>query len=347
MPTTRTGPQSLRQRSAANPWVRHLLLLLAGAALVLPVEWVVHAASPTADTRAVVVESSVERRGSTGRVSYIHNAVAVTADGAAIDLDAAGSGAGALAELDLGAPVVITRSAADGRVLLVRAPQTVIDVENHWGAVVLRVGCLLVAGAALWLGWVAPRAVVVAFALMPLGAALVLVVLPRQHDIGAYPYPVRDAMQHYLDPPTATPSDPNRSTFRVDAVVPIGTAVPTDLDTTVTVTGPPRTGLPAGADPGIDEVFSTVRIPVRVEPAPPARRARLPTVLLLLGEGRGSTVRLDQEPACAGAPDAVPDRHDGPREGYVCYAVPDDFEARYLVLRNDDVAVDLRSAPPP
>jgi hypothetical protein len=203
-----------------------------------------------------------------------------------------------------------------------------------------------VAAAALWLGRAAPRGRVAAVVLVPLGALLTLLVLPRDHDIGTYPYPGPDAMHNYLDPPTTTPRDPNSTTFRVDEVVPIGTPAEAGIGAFVTVTGPPRTGLPAGADPEIDRWFTTVHIPLRAEPAPNARHSthHLPTNMLLIGDGRGRTMRLDQDPACGGAPQAIPSPFEGTREGYVCYAVPDDFRARYLVFRNDYLAVDLRPA---
>src|ERR1044072_5329598 len=105
-----------RNRLARHPWLRLPPLLVAGAALVPAVEWVVHALAPTTQTRAVVVESSVERRGQVGRVSTTYDSVAVTAEGPAIDLAAAGGG-DALTDVENGTPVVVTRSAADGRVL--------------------------------------------------------------------------------------------------------------------------------------------------------------------------------------------------------------------------------------
>ncbi|WP_214403556.1 hypothetical protein [Pseudonocardia lacus] len=311
-------------RPAGRPWPRLLAFLVAGAALVPVAEWAVHAFASTSQTRAVLAESGSERHGEIGRISYSYDSVAVTADGSALDLAAAGGGH-ALTDLDIGSPVVVTRSAADGRVLQVRAPQGLVDLENGAGAVTLRIGGVLVAAAGLWLGRTAPRAWAAAAVLVPLGALLTVLVLPREHDIGTYPYPVQDAMHNYLDPPTTTPSDPNRSTFRVDEVVPIGARTQTGNGTVVTVTGPVQVGLPGGADPETERWFPTVRVPVHATGA-------LPTNTFLIGEGRGRTVRLDQEPACAS-------------EGYACYAVPDGFEARYLVFRNDDVAVDLRSTP--
>jgi hypothetical protein len=133
-------------------WLRMVMLIIAGAALLLPIEWVVHAGSETTETRAVVVHTEIDRRSYGYRSSNSYEAVAVTADGQAIDLAAAGAGGSLTEQLGVGDPVIITRSAADGRILQVRGPLTTVNVENHGGMIIIRVLCIGIAAAGIWLG---------------------------------------------------------------------------------------------------------------------------------------------------------------------------------------------------
>lgn len=329
-------------------WLRIVMLIIAGAALLLPIEWVVHASSGTTETRAVIGHTYIELR-SGYRSSDSYEAVAVTPDGQAIDLAAASAG-GSLAELGVGTPVIITRSMADGRILQVRAPLTTVNVDNHAGMIILRVLCIGVAAAGIWLGVRSmPRRWLVSALAVGLGLLLCYGLFPRQHDIGPYGDPIPDAMPGYADPPTAAPAE--RFGRQVAAVVPIGTRVESGIATHVTVTGPPEPGLPPGADPQVGAGFATLRVPLLAEPGRYSGRYGpgkdyLPN-MELIGEGLGRVTGLDLSPDCGGSPEGFPSHFAAPREGYACFVVPDGFVPRYLVFFNDDVAVDLRGAPNP
>jgi hypothetical protein len=331
-------------------WLRMVLLIIAGAALLQPVEWVVHAGSGTTETRAVIAHTDIERR-SGYRSSDSYEAVAVTADGQAIDLAAAGAGKLLAEQLGVGDPVIIIRSAADGRILQVRGPLTTVNVDDHVGMVILRVLSIGVAAAGIWLGVRSvPRRWLVSALAVGLGLLLCYGLFPRQHDIGPYWGPILDAMEGYADPPTAAPAE--RYGRQLAAVVPIGTRVESgDAATHVTVTGPPEPGLPPGADPQVGAGFATLRVPLLAEPGPNSGRYgpgkdHLPN-MDLIGEGLGRVTGLDLSPKCGGSPEGFPRHFAAPREGYACFVVPDGFVPRYLVFFNDDVAVDLRGAPNP
>ncbi len=329
-------------------WLRMILLIIAGAALLLPIDWVVHAGSGTTETRAVIAHTEIDERYGY-RSSDNYEAVAVTAEGQGIDLAAAGAGR-ALAELGVGTPVIITRSAADGRILQVRAPLTTVNVENHVGMVILRVLSIGVAVAGIWLGLRSvPRRWLVSALAIGLGLLLCYGLFPRQHDIGPYGGPIPDAMEGYADPPTAAPAE--RFGRQVAAVVPIGTRVESGIATHVTVTGPPEPGFPPGADPQVGAGFATLRVPLLAEPGRYSGRYGpgkdyLPN-MELIGEGLGRVTGLDLSPDCGGSPEGFPSHFAAPREGYACFVVPDGFVPRYLVFFNDDIAVDLRGAPNP
>jgi hypothetical protein len=329
-------------------WLRMVLLIIAGAALLLPVGWVVHAGSGTTETRAVIANTDIDR-GSGYRSSDSYEAVAVTADGQAIDLAAAGAGKPLAEQLGVGDPVIIIRSAADGRILQVRGPLTTVNVENHFGMVILRVLSIGVAAAGIWLGVRSvPRRWLVSALAVGLGLLLCYGLFPRQHDIGPYGRPIPDAMEGYADPPTA--ARPGRYGGQLDAVVPIGTRVVSGIATHVTVTGPPEPGLPPGADPQVGAGFATLRVPLLAEPGPDSGRYGpgkdyLPN-MELIGEGLGRVTGLDLSPKCGGSPEGFPRHFAAPREGYACFVVPDGFVPRYLVFFNDDVAVDLRVVVP-
>jgi hypothetical protein len=323
-----------------------VLLIIAGAALLLPVEWVVHIGSGTTETRAVIAHSRIDGDfGYRGNVSY--EAVAVAADGQGIDLAAAG-GLPLVRELSLGDPVIITRSAADDRILEVRGPLTTVNVENSGVVVFLRVFCIGVAAVGIWLGvrGVPRRWWLVSALAVGLGLLLCYGLLPRQHDIGPYQGSIPDAMNGYADPPTAAPVDlPSR---RVHTVVPIGTRVESGTASHVTVTGPPEPGLPPGADPQVGAGFTTLRVPLLAEPRADSGQYvgmdSLPS-MDLIGDGLGRATPLDLSPRCGGSPEGFPRGIAAPRRGYACFVVPDGFVPRYLVFVNDDVAVDLWGAP--
>jgi hypothetical protein len=332
-------------------WLRLVLLVIAGAALLEPVEWVVRAGSGTTETRAVIAYTDIERGDGYRGTDDNFEAVAVTADGQAIDLAAASAGEALAEQLAIGAPVIITRSVADGRVLQVRGPLTTVNVDNHLGMVIVRVLSIGFAAAGIWLGVRrGPRRWLVSALAVSLGMLLCYGVFPRQHDIGPYGGPIPDAMSRYADPPTAAPAE--RFGRQVAAVVPIGTRVESAGDAThVTVTGPPEPGLPPGADPRVGAGFATLRVPLLAEPGPDSGlygpgRDFLPN-MDFIGEGLGRVTALDEFPTCGGSPEAFPSRFAAPHRGYVCFIVPDGFVPRYLVFFNDDVAVDLRGTPNP
>jgi hypothetical protein len=296
----------------------------------------------------VIANTDIDR-GSGYRSSDSYEAVAVTADGQAIDLAAAGAGKPLAEQLGVGDPVIIIRSAADGRILQVRGPLTTVNVENHFGMVILRVLSIGVAAAGIWLGVRSvPRRWLVSALAVGLGLLLCYGLFPRQHDIGPYGRPIPDAMEGYADPPTA--ARPGRYGGQLDAVVPIGTRVESGIATHVTVTGPPEPGLPPGADPQVGAGFATLRVPLLAEPGPDSGRYGpgkdyLPN-MELIGEGLGRVTGLDLSPKCGGSPEGFPRHFAAPREGYACFVVPDGFVPRYLVFFNDDVAVDLRVVVP-
>ncbi|MBC8093102.1 MAG: hypothetical protein H7Y15_14425, partial [Pseudonocardia sp.] len=122
---------------------------------------------------------------------------------------------------------------------------------------------------------------------------------------------------------------------RVDSVVPVWAPVPVGSGLAVTVTAAPTPGLPDGADPAPYAGFATVRIPIRADGG--YGPVGLPN-MTLIGSGIGRAT-LDAE--CAGSPTGFPDRFDTPRDGVVCFVLPDGFTPLYLVFFNDSVAVDL------
>jgi hypothetical protein len=270
----------------------------------------------------VIANTDIDR-GSGYRSSDSYEAVAVTADGQAIDLAAAGAGKPLAEQLGVGDPVIIIRSAADGRILQVRGPLTTVNVENHFGMVILRVLSIGVAAAGIWLGVRSvPRRWLVSALAVGLGLLLCYGLFPRQHDIGPYGRPIPDAMEGYADPPTA--ARPGRYGGQLDAVVPIGTRVESGI--------------------------ATIRVPLLAEPGPDSGRYGpgkdyLPN-MELIGEGLGRVTGLDLSPKCGGSPEGFPRHFAAPREGYACFVVPDGFVPRYLVFFNDDVAVDLRVVVP-
>ena len=335
-----TAPTTRAVRSVRSSWLGALALLVAGAALVPAAEWVVHAAAGTTETRGVLADVDVVERS--GRAADTYDAVAVTADGRGIALMGAGAGA-RLTELPLGSPVIVTRSTADGQVLEVRTPLETVDVDHHWGAIVLGVLGLAVFAAGGWFGLLLQPRRAVAALLVVAGLLGSYLALPPRHDLGPWSGWIPDAMAGYPDPPTG-PADPYGR--RVSTVVPIGTPVTQELKHRTTVTGPPEAGLPPGADPAVAAGFTVLRVPLLAEPGPDAgaygaEGGYVPN-MILVGSGRGTVTELSRSPACAGAPDALPAYFAAPRRGYVCFAVPDGFVPGYLVIPQSDLAVDLR-----
>jgi hypothetical protein len=304
-------------------------MAVAGAGVAVAVQWTGQSVAPSVEVRAVIDASSVETEQGRGGTTRDHTVRAVTASGRVIDLAGSGNGAGLTASaagLDRGAPVLVTRSTYDGEILAVRSPLATVPVAQHGAGVVLRVLGLLVAAAALVLGvrgW--SRSTVGVPVLCAVGGlALTALLIRPAPDLGLSPYPLPDAMAGYADPPTGPSPDPLLSTRTVDAVATAGTPVPTAPGDSLTVTGPPVAGTAGG--------FDTVRIPLAVDPGD---GAPVPN-LRLVGTGAGRTVEL---PDCG--PSGLPPRLTTPGEGVVCFAVPDDFAPRYLVLTNDGVAIEL------
>lgn len=312
-----------------RPWVRGALMAVAGAGVAVAVQWVGQSVAPTVEVRAVIDASSVELSEGRGGTIRDYTVRAVTASGQVIDLAGSGNGAGlsaSAAGLDRGVPVLITRSTYDGEILAVRSPLATVPVAQHGAGVLLRVIGLVVAAGALVLGvrgW--SRSTVGLPVLCAVGGlALAALLIRPSPDLGPSRYPPPDAMAGYADPPTGPSPDPLLSTRTVDAVAAPGTPVPTEPGVSLTVTGPPV--------PGTADGFATVRIPLAVDPGD---GAPVPN-LRLIGTGAGRTVEL---PECG--PSGFPPRLTAPGVGVVCFAVPDGFTPRYLVLTGDGVAIEL------
>jgi hypothetical protein len=339
-----------------------LVATVLGGAVVSVGPWIAHASSPTSESRAVVSASTsfvsgYDRRSRPTRTERVE---VVDAAGNGFDLSAYGNLSG-VRSLDRGDPVVLTRSEADGQILRARSPEVSVDLENHGWATAARFGWVLAAALALWIAVVASRGMplwhrvvaIVAGATVG-GFVLAAFIVPRPIFADDARSRLPNAMDGYgrsADEIIAGDEEPGYSERSVREVVPPGTpvAAPATLlislptvSTTETVilsvTGPAAAGLPAGADPALVADFATISVPVAV--TTPEQSAG--PGLDLLGDGRGLAMHL---PTCGGAPDG---------ERFACFAVPDGFAPRYLLVggsfgiddaaRPDErpVAVDLR-----
>lgn len=310
--------------AARASWlVRLVAAVLAGLCLAFLAEQTLHAFAPTTTERGVVTASSVER--SEGRRSSSDYSIQARMDsGLALDL-ADANAAGLVRATERGRQVIVTRSTLDGQVLAVRTPTEVVDTSNYAAAWVLRALAVLIGGAAAVL------------ALRPVEPWSVTALVAVAVAFGAYLW-VPPVLDRTYDPPNGWRIfDDTR--FFPERVVALGSPAAVS-DGTVTVTGPPVAGLPAGADPELAG-FETLTVPLRSE----STKGRW-VPMWLVGDGAGNAELLrETDGPCGGAPGAFPkDVPEGTAEGPLCAVVPPGFVPRYLIVGApgpDDVAITL------
>jgi hypothetical protein len=320
-------------------------MLLAGIGLGVLAHSTVQAFAPTTEEPAVVtsLDSHSYCSGGRGRCRdrvVVYTLRAVTSTGETLDLP------GRYWFGSIGLPIRIVRSAAGDQVVVVRSPVGTVDVRTEARAIVMNLVAGLVAGTGLWLGVrrgrrrpLLPAAALATGALI--GAAYMFGLVS-----GAVPPEVApSAMQGYADPPTST-LDWGR---RMDSIVGLGTEVTDRRKSTLTVTGPPQSGPPPGADLALPG-FDIVTIPIRFTPGEPTtgleRHMGVLPDIELLGDGVGRSERVyvaDWGAAhSSGVLPRVFFRDLAPARSYICFAVASGFTPRYLVVPEAKVAIDLR-----
>ena len=326
-------------------WVRLLGMAMAGAGAAMLVHGVAVLVAPTVESPTAVV-SSVDHLGRTcySRPRHCDSAFrsqAVAPDGTLFDLP------GQL-EIAPGRLLRVERSAVGGQIVVVRFPDGEHDLRTDTNALAKLGIAVVLLGVGVGLGLrrsrERPALLWGVFVLVALVAAApqFAPAEPRSADPPERP---PSAMQGYGEPPTAPAADPRRPGLRVSTIVGRGVEAPGSA-AGLTVTGPVVSGPPPGAAPDAGRGFDLVSVPVRATRAGAdgPGTVGLPNVTLL-GDGVGEAVWLYGDRTCGAAPGLFPGRFQAPREGYLCFAVAPGFVPRYLVLVNDDVAVDLRRGP--
>ncbi|MFF9498535.1 hypothetical protein [Streptomyces sp. NPDC014656] len=318
------------ERTAVFGWASVLALALAGAALGFLAVWTAEAVAPVDREHAVAVR--VTDLDGDGHERYGYDLEARTTDGRTIPL------AGGSARVDRvrsGEPVVVTLSRATGRPLAVRHVEGEANLHHHTGAVVLVVAAGLFAAAVAWRRRPLLRAAsaVLPFAPRLLAAAVTVAALvlagaaPLDRDPADGSRSSLDGMGIYRDP-----------AFFPDRVVGVGTEAEVD-DMAVTVRAPAATVAPA---PGAGTALRVVAVPVVVRGTGQGTGTHLPVVLIGEGEGDAQLLRWSR---CGEEPGALDDTFaPGETTGRLCFAVPQRFDPRYLVLERGgaSVAVDVR-----
>ncbi len=322
-------------------------MLLAGIGLAVLAHSTVQAFAPTTEEPAVVTSLDSHAYcsdGGAGRTcrqrSFEYTLRAVTSTGETLDMP------GRYWFGSIGLPIRIIWSAAGDQVVAVRSPVGTVDLRTDARAIIRILLAGLAAGAGIWLGVRGGRRrPVLSTAALATGALIGAAYLFGP-VFGAVPPEVApSAMQGYADPPTST-RDWGR---RMESIVGPGTEVTDGSKSTLTVTGPPRSGPPPGADLGLPG-FDIVTIPIRSTPGQKTAGLGLDVGILpdvvLLGSGVGSPERVyvpDTEAAySSGVLPKVFIHDDPPTHGFICFAVAPGFTPRYLVVPSAKVAIDLR-----
>lgn len=316
-----------------------MLAAVSAAALAFPLSWALDTFGGHQDSRATItVNQRTDHRG----IRYTNSRYTLEArtdTGTPLDLDYFGAN-GLYASLNVGDPVVVTRSTITGDVVSVRTAIDSASSVANLGVILLEVLLPLALPFLLVIPlrnllYRVPRRVVFGVPAVAFAVSLTVVLL-NGPELGQGEPGL---------PPAATVEDPATSTTVVTADQSVTTG-----NLAVTLAGPVSDRPPAGAAAWLHG-FSVVSIPVTARLVGPNTDGDHTGLLYarLAGDGVGRAEAVGA-PACThqsaaeGFGNAVSIDQGTTAHGVLCFVLPTGFQPRYLVLTDTDTntgAIDL------
>ncbi|HWC84553.1 MAG TPA: hypothetical protein VG756_31740 [Pseudonocardiaceae bacterium] len=330
-----SGDSSLPDRRWPRVALGVLLLAASGAWLAVTLSWTMDALGGHTDTRAVITMDQRSDGARRGDARYTLDAR--TDSGSGLDLGVFGA-TGLYAAVDVGDPVVVTRSTLTGDLLAVRSANDYVSRLDDPGLLLVAVVLPLVLPVLLafplrrllsrtrW--WVVLGVPALAFAVT---ATVLLRAGPALPAGGPHPPPAGQLVADRLPETVVAARQPA-----------------TVGNVSVVLTGPPTDRLPAGAAPWLAE-FTLLVIGIRAQLSGPGSAGQSGQAgVRLAGDGVGAAEAVGPA-ACTHRAgdfgDVVSLNRISAARGTLCFVLPSGFRPHYLVLADPvtgaSVAIDL------